>query len=262
MAIRLWGNEKLVNSTTSFDQRAPVVTSLQNGGYVIAWIDETGTGTSAIKFQRFDGLGNKVGAETAVPSLDGEGDQDQVSIASLPNGNFVIVNRDVDPAGGSDGSISIFNPLGVLVTQTQVLLSTSNVETDFSVSPSYVYGDFAVIFTTLQNNTNSDPSVITYDVNGSALSQTLIDPSISVQHSPAIAYSSSGLPYYASVYIDDSLPNPNNGKLILRIDQSTSYTIDSLASDPHIAKIGFELTDLVIPKWAVSYTKGDSVVLK
>ncbi len=96
MSIRLWGTEKPVNTTTGNGQTAPVVTALQNGGYVIAWADDMGAGASAVKFQRFDAAGNKVGAETVVLS-DGEGNQDQVSICTLSNGTFVIAHQDADP---------------------------------------------------------------------------------------------------------------------------------------------------------------------
>jgi Ca2+-binding RTX toxin-like protein len=100
MSIRLWGNESLVNTTTLNNQNASVVAALKPGGYVIAWVDDMGAASSVVKFQRYDAFGKAVGVETTLPVADGVGDQLSPSIATMPDGGFVIAltDEDSDPA--------------------------------------------------------------------------------------------------------------------------------------------------------------------
>jgi hypothetical protein len=52
MSIRLWGNERLVNITTLNSQSVPVVTNLQNGGYVTAWVGAAASACSSSAMMR------------------------------------------------------------------------------------------------------------------------------------------------------------------------------------------------------------------
>jgi Ca2+-binding RTX toxin-like protein len=213
MTIRLWGTEKIVNATTLNGQTAPVITALQNGGYVIAWVDDMGAATSVARFQRFDALGNKTGSETVVPSFDGEGDQDEVSIATLSNGNFVIVNRDNDPNAFSDGTINIYDPSGTLVGFTQAAISSAPAEHDFTVyatptgfAISYVYKDD---FSSLPYETYAQ----FYNNLGTHTQTLLLSDSATFldKYSPAMAFNLSplfgGVPApVASTYLLSGLP--------------------------------------------------------
>jgi Ca2+-binding RTX toxin-like protein len=122
MAIRYWGNDKLANTTTANGQSSPVVAGLNNGGFVTAWVDDMGAGSSVVKFQRFDALGNKVGVETVLPVADGEGDQIKPSIAAMADGGFVIALQDMDPAispTASDVRALRFDSSGLLINQAE-----------------------------------------------------------------------------------------------------------------------------------------------
>lgn len=87
------GSEFLVNTEVTGDQLNPSVTSLPNGGFVVAWQDTSGLGgdasESSIKAQAFGPLGNKIGAEFLV-NTSADGFQGEPAIASLGNNNFVI----------------------------------------------------------------------------------------------------------------------------------------------------------------------------
>ena len=163
MSIRLWGTEKPVNTTTANGQTAPVVAALQNGGYVIAWVDDMGAGASAVKFQRFDAAGNKVGGETVVLS-DGEGDQHQVSICTLSNGTFVIAHQDADPTispVASSTALTRFAADGTFLGQTIHVATNSSQP---SVHPDGA--GFRLSVSVYLSSTDSDVYTARYDVNG------------------------------------------------------------------------------------------------
>lgn len=99
------GAEFAVNTSTTFNQTAPEIAALPDGGYVIVWgtLDPAQDGNnSAIKAQRFDASGNPVGPEFLVnnEALDAQYTAD---IAAFPDGSFVIcwVTNDIAQDGSS-----------------------------------------------------------------------------------------------------------------------------------------------------------------
>jgi len=97
------GSEFRVNTWTTDWQENPSIASLPDGGFVVVWSSGCGygweptcTGTSqdgsswGVYGQRFDSNGNKVGSEFQVNTWT-TGDQYAGSIASLPDGGFVVV---------------------------------------------------------------------------------------------------------------------------------------------------------------------------
>ncbi len=178
MSIRLWGQETLVNTTAANGQTAPVVTALQNGGYVIAWVDDMGAATSAVKFQRFDAFGNKVGLETIVPS-DGEGDQDQVSICTLSNGTFVIAHQDADPTispVASSTALTRFAADGTFLGQTY-----NGGENTFQPSIHPDGTGFRLSASVYLSSTDSDVFTVRYDVNGVFQTASIIDSAVTIE---------------------------------------------------------------------------------
>ncbi len=176
MSIRLWGTESVVNGTTANNQSAPVVTALQDGGYVVAWVDDNGAGESAVRFQRYDAGGNKAGAETTVVGPDGNGDQTQVSICTLSNGNFLVAHRDANPAGGvsaADIALTRYSATGQFLSQTVASIGGRTADpivqadgTGFRLSVTY-------------NLSSTDTDVYTnrYDINGVLQATNAIDTS-------------------------------------------------------------------------------------
>ncbi|SFE41999.1 Ca2+-binding protein, RTX toxin-related [Sulfitobacter brevis] len=96
--------EFLVNSTTYGDQRLSTVTTLNDGRFVVAWEDKSGTGgdTSgyAIRAQLFEANGTKTGSEFLVNTMT-YGDQRFPSITALSDGHFVAAWTDVSEFRGS-----------------------------------------------------------------------------------------------------------------------------------------------------------------
>lgn len=104
------GDEFLVNTQTADDQTTPSITRLVNGGFVVTWVDSSGTlgdssGTS-IKAQVFNANGSKSGGEFLVNSQTAD-NQTHTSIAGLVNGGFIITWQDVSGTLGDSSQTSI-----------------------------------------------------------------------------------------------------------------------------------------------------------
>ena len=80
----------------------PDIAALTDGGFVIAW-QETAAIGFITHFQRFDGLGRKVGPETINPTLLVES-QTNPTVTALPDGGWVIGWQQV----GANGDVGIF----------------------------------------------------------------------------------------------------------------------------------------------------------
>ena len=103
------GGEILVNTAIAGGQSAPQITALPNGGFVVAWYDEsqgsggaTGdTDNGAIKAQVFNADGTTVGNEILVNTATANA-QDNPKITALSDGGFVVTWTDY--SGGADGA--------------------------------------------------------------------------------------------------------------------------------------------------------------
>ncbi|MBV8688232.1 MAG: cadherin repeat domain-containing protein [Alphaproteobacteria bacterium] len=86
------GAEFKVNTAAALDQQQPTVASLADGGFVVAWhtTDTTQDGAGwAVKAQRFDAAGTKVGSEFLVNTVT-FGSQYNIDVAGLSGGGFVL----------------------------------------------------------------------------------------------------------------------------------------------------------------------------
>jgi hypothetical protein len=98
--------EFLVNSYTRFNQRSPVVTFTQDGGFVIVWqgVDTPGP-TAGIFGQHFDSLGARVGGEFQVNTYT-PGSQTLPRMASDADGDFVVVWQSYGQDGDRSGAFA------------------------------------------------------------------------------------------------------------------------------------------------------------
>lgn len=106
------GAEFLVNTQTFLDQRLPTVASLNNGGFVITWTDESqtlgDTSITGIKAQAFGADGSRLGSEFLVNTTT-QGYQYDSGIASLGNDGFVVAWTDSIDGSNSTIKTQIFN---------------------------------------------------------------------------------------------------------------------------------------------------------
>ena len=111
MPTRKWGNEKLVNATTAGDQRNADVAVLADGGFVVVWQDHSG-GDPAIRAQRYDAVGGKVGAEILIYSSPGF-DQLDPAVTGLADGGFYVTWSTERSATNFDITGKVYNANGV-----------------------------------------------------------------------------------------------------------------------------------------------------
>ncbi|HEX8126091.1 MAG TPA: hypothetical protein VF548_10960, partial [Allosphingosinicella sp.] len=89
------GGEFTVNTTFGGDPFAPSAAAFSNGGFVVTWFDNV-NGTSdgwAIRAQRFDSAGAKLGGELLVNSVSTH--TERPAVAALAGGGFVITWDDI-----------------------------------------------------------------------------------------------------------------------------------------------------------------------
>lgn len=88
-------SELVVSPTSSGNQVRPAIAVLSNGGFVIAWEDQSASGddTGEISAQIFNASGQKIGSALQVNAVTASG-QGAPAISALPNGGFVVVWQD------------------------------------------------------------------------------------------------------------------------------------------------------------------------
>lgn len=167
------GGEFLVNTTTLNSQNFVSLTSLASGGFVATWTDSSGQGGDStppsIKAQVFSANGTKLGAEFLVNTTVA-GSQDQPVTASLSNGGFVVVWRDLSLQGDTSGSglkAQLFAANGTKVGgEFQVNTTTVNTQ-DQPVVTGLPGGGFAVSW--------RDNSILAGDPSGFGIRTQIFD---------------------------------------------------------------------------------------
>lgn len=96
-----FGSHLIVNTTTIGSQRAPSITALTGGGFVVTFeaTDANGVHGGSILARQFDSSGNANGPDFAVNTLTA-GNRRDPEVAALSDGGFIIVYGDET---GSDG---------------------------------------------------------------------------------------------------------------------------------------------------------------
>ena len=115
MPTRKWGNELLVNTNLVGDQVKSSVTGLVGGGFVVVWEDDSAT-DSIMLAQRYDDVGNRIGAVITVSSLQNwTGDQTAPSVTALADGGFYIGWNRAYSSTDHDLVGAVFNASGTFV---------------------------------------------------------------------------------------------------------------------------------------------------
>jgi hypothetical protein len=167
------GAEVLVNSAAVGDQRAPSVTTLASGGYVITWetTDTTQDGSGfAIKGQAFDAAGVAVGAEFRVNSQLAA-DQTRSAVTGLEGGGFVVTWQSADST--QDGHTSaikgqMFSAAGVAVG-AEFLVNTGAVGAESAPSVTSLAGGGFVATWTLGSGQFADVYAQVFNASGAKM---------------------------------------------------------------------------------------------
>jgi hypothetical protein len=121
------GDETQVNTYVGTNQWKPVITSLQDGGYVIAWqsYGQDGSG-NGIYLQRFNANGEKLGDETQVNTTT-DNSQFTPSVVALDDGGFIVSWNSYEPNRDTyDICLQRYNSNGEQVGE-EVLVNTATV---------------------------------------------------------------------------------------------------------------------------------------
>lgn len=160
------GSEFLINTITVNGQEDPSVTDLTDGGFVVTWTDSShspdDTSTYAVRGQKFDASGSKIGPEFLVNTTTV--DYQLFSSASgLVGGGFVVTWQDESLTGGDASGYAVRGQLfdaGGVKSGTEFLVNstTSSNQGDPSVS-GLAGGGFVV---TWEDNSQSpdDPTAL------------------------------------------------------------------------------------------------------
>lgn len=99
------GDELLISTTTTGDQSDPFVTTLADGGFVVAWQSKDQDGSDwGVYGQRFDADGLPVGSEFRINTYI-NGDQSQPRVTGLFDGGFVVSWHSGNAQDGNDYGI-------------------------------------------------------------------------------------------------------------------------------------------------------------
>jgi hypothetical protein len=124
-------SEFLVNTATDLGQHSSTITGLANGGFVVTWVDRSGSlldegDQRNIKAQIFSAAGVKTGTEFLV-NTETASQQDMPNIAALTNGGFAVTWTDFSGTLGDNIGTSIkaqiFSAAGVEIG-TEFLVNT------------------------------------------------------------------------------------------------------------------------------------------
>jgi len=187
----------LVNDDTTggCTQLLPAVAIDSSGNFVICWVDERNGDMGDIYAQRYDSLGDTVGASFRVNDDPGTGWQDDPSIGMSAAGDFVICWRDDRSHYSGDIYAQRYNSSGDTVGAN--FRVNDDLGTDYQQSPwvaTDAAGDFVICWQD-QRSGNYDIYAQRYNSSGDTAGANFRvndDPGIESQAYPSIAMDAAG----------------------------------------------------------------------
>ncbi len=128
-------NDFLVSTATSVssDLQYPQITALNNGGFVVTWKNYDDLTTSAnIRGRVFNADGTTLTTEDFLVSTSNTSNQESPQITALNNGGFVVTWYSSDNGSNNDIRGRVFNADGSAVNASDLLVSTSNTNQQFT----------------------------------------------------------------------------------------------------------------------------------
>jgi len=126
------GDKITVDTVLDGQQESPAVADLADGGYVVAWW-KSANGVNTVQAQRFDGAGNRVGAETTLAGNLDPTSSSPIEITGLRDGGYALAWESPDDSGGSirtqrfDANGQAVGPQQDAVTLTRYTQSTPTI---------------------------------------------------------------------------------------------------------------------------------------
>jgi Ca2+-binding RTX toxin-like protein len=158
------GGEFLVNTTTQLNQNASTITGLASGGFVVTWVDASGTNPDSkgtgVRAQIYNASGAKVGGEFLINSTI-TGSQNAPAITALASGGFAATWVDASGLGGDPTApavkAQVFSATGAKVGGEFLVNTTTAGSQDQPAIASLSTGGFVVVWrdTSLQGDTSA-----------------------------------------------------------------------------------------------------------
>lgn len=204
------GSELLINTFTTLGQYESSVTGLNDGGFVITWTTSGQDGSFlGIYGQRYDSLGNMVGAEFQINTYTASNQSDS-SVTGLKDGGFVVTWTSKHQDGDQSGIYGQrYDSMGSTVG-LEFLINTSTAHSQYdSFVTGLNDGSFVVTWTHSESLDGSGSTVRGqhYDSLGNMLgSEFLINTSAPYSHyESSVASLEDGSFVVASAYINADL---------------------------------------------------------
>lgn len=165
------GSEFLVNTTVVDSQSQPTIAALADGGFVVAWRDdsqaEPDPSNAAIRGQVFDASGATRGAEFLINAVVADS-QSRPVITALSSGGFAVAWQDLSPGtlpAGSPGDVSgsaikarLFNPDGTAASSELLVNTTTAGNQSEAAITALAGGRFLVSWTDALSGLTDDPA--------------------------------------------------------------------------------------------------------
>jgi hypothetical protein len=268
----LWKSQTQVNTSDapvapggSNGQFDPQIAHLQDGGYVVVWVDQSGTfnaNGSAVVGQRYNSAGNKVGGEVYISQSVSE-NQFSPAVAALPNGNIAVAFVDrFDPAPTDSNIVVRIFDSALNYIRTDVIDAGANQTVEPSITV-FANGNYVVSYTL--SNTASDSDIVARVVNsatGVVGGQFDIDNQTDNRHVPQLATLSNG--NFVAVYQDEVSGSTTNTDIMYRIFTPAGAPVTFAGVVPGGAFTGLEIDPDVAAlgdgNFVVVWTDPDSTV--
>ena len=176
IAPEKWLNEFSASTNNGNMQLQSTAVAMQDGSFVVVWTDYSQVGgdtsVSAIRLQRFDALGNKIGPETLVNTTTLQG-QGAPAIAVLSDGSYVIAYSDSSQTAPDSNGFAIrahhFAADGTPIGSEIVVNTTTAANQTFPTVTALSNGGYAIAW--------QDASQTGADTSGSAIRYQRFDAS-------------------------------------------------------------------------------------
>jgi len=253
MTHQTLGGEFLVNSTTINGQYVPYVVGLDNGNFVVAWADTTGSedadnvSPEAIRARLFSADGQPLGADFVVDTVPFNSPSAPI-IQPLPGGGFVIAWRGSNPVedfgGGPDVRARFYDAGGNPITD-DIRINDDTAGSVSSLQLTIVDDQLAFIWRTAYSTTTFETKLRLLDFDGDPRGGDTVLPDTTS------AMAAAGL--------------PDGRILIVSENQDTALSGQFINADGSLAGPRFDISDdnafyQIQPKVVLSST-GDLIVV-
>ena len=160
-----WLSQSLVNTTTSGSQNRPQIIQLANGSILVAWNSTASTGAGSpagadVVGRLFDASGTSISGEFRINAASTVLDERDVSLAALPDGNFVAVYEATDAAATTSIRLEEYRPGGATAAAGTTVISDTDPTVPDYAAPSVAAASSGSALVAFGQDTGADGSPV------------------------------------------------------------------------------------------------------